>query len=330
MSAGINTADNFMSTNFQNNSTANGAPQEARFSSKSPFLLENEAQYGQWREQKLQAYPLDSAQLRVNIENPYQLSQAEHQAIAGILIKTNLVIYKCTGETMNKSAVRSLGRQFGLERLDNNLCSDEDSITSLQVQTHGRQGIYIPYTNKPLSWHTDGYYNPADQQIGAILMHCVRPAAHGGINMYLDPEILYIQLRDQDPRWIAALMQPDAMTIPPNEEGGEKIRGETRGPVFSVTRGGCLHMRYSARTRNIEWAQNAHIVACTEFITDFLASDSPYIYRYRLAANEGVISNNVLHNRTAFENDAQHQRLLYRARYYDRVSVPTQHVSQDN
>ena len=80
-------------------------------------------------------------------------------------------------------------------------------------------------------------------------------------------------------------------------------------------------MRYSARTRNIEWAKNGHIKQATAFITEFLASDSPYIFRYRLNANEGVISNNVLHNRTAFENDEQHNRLLYRARFYERVNI---------
>jgi alpha-ketoglutarate-dependent taurine dioxygenase len=80
-------------------------------------------------------------------------------------------------------------------------------------------------------------------------------------------------------------------------------------------------MRYSARTRNIEWAENGPIKEATDFITEFLASDSPYIFKYRLQQNEGVISNNVLHNRTAFKNDEQHNRLLYRARFYERVNI---------
>jgi hypothetical protein len=35
-----------------------------------------------------------------------------------------------------------------------------------------------------------------------------------------------------------------------------------------------------------------------------------------MKAGEGVICNNVLHNRTAFE-DNENKRLLYRARYYN-------------
>jgi len=33
----------------------------------------------------------------------------------------------------------------------------------------------------------------------------------------------------------------------------------------------------------------------------------------------GVICNNVLHTRSAFRDDPAHPRLLYRARYYDRI-----------
>jgi hypothetical protein len=33
----------------------------------------------------------------------------------------------------------------------------------------------------------------------------------------------------------------------------------------------------------------------------------------------GVICNNVLHARTAFRDDPSRPRLLYRARYYDRI-----------
>ena len=55
--------------------------------------------------------------------------------------------------------MRALGQQFGLERLDGNLRADEDSITSLRVKPEMQENHYIPYTNRPLNWHTDGYYN---------------------------------------------------------------------------------------------------------------------------------------------------------------------------
>jgi hypothetical protein len=209
---------------------------------------------------------------------------------------------------------------LGLHRLDSNLCADADSITSLRVVEIGRHGGYIPYTNRPLSWHTDGYYNPADNQIRAILMHCVTPAHAGGENALLDHEILYLLLREEDPDLISALMHPQAMTIPPNTEGGEEIRGETVGPVFSIMADGHLHMRYSARTRNIIWRDDPVTARAVVRINQILASNIPYLFRYTLQANEGVISNNVLHNRSGFEDASANNRLLYRARYYDRTS----------
>jgi hypothetical protein len=35
----------------------------------------------------------------------------------------------------------------------------------------------------------------------------------------------------------------------------------------------------------------------------------------------GLISNNVLHTRTPFTDSPRHQRLIYRARYYQRVGA---------
>jgi hypothetical protein len=42
-----------------------------------------------------------------------------------------------------------------------------------------------------------------------MLLHCVRPAASGGVNRLLDPELAYIALRDAVPALVRALMQPD-------------------------------------------------------------------------------------------------------------------------
>ena len=134
--------------------------------------------------------------------------------------------------------------------------------------------------------------------------------------------MLYIQLRDTDPALVEALMRPDAMTIPPNEEGGEEIRGAQSGPVFSVHPAtGSLHMRYTARTRNIEWKQDAKTLEAVALMTELLENGNPYRFDVRLRPGEGIICNNVLHCRTAFEDDADtgRGRLLYRARYYDRI-----------
>ena len=286
----------------------------------SPFNLSNDEGYLRWREDKLNGYPAHVLQLMVEIDNPAALSPTEKSALVGILHKTNMALYRVKGDTATKQDIRQLGEQLGLHRLDSNLCADEDSITSLRVVAEGRHRGYIPYTNKPLSWHTDGYYNPLDNQIRAILMHCVTPAQSGGENALLDHEILYVLLRDEDPALISALMHPEAMLIPPNTEGGEEIRGATIGPVFSIMPDGNLHMRYSARTRNITWRDDATTMRAVARINEILASNSPYLFRYQLKSNEGVISNNVLHNRSGFEDEGESNRLLYRARYYDRVT----------
>jgi alpha-ketoglutarate-dependent taurine dioxygenase len=288
-----------------------------------PFDPQSDSAYQRWREHKLRDYPMQVQELVVEVRDPRALSLAEREAILHLCRKTNMVVYASHRGRDDKDTVRALGAQLGLHRLDSNLCADEDAITSLRVVFEGRHQHYIPYTNKPLSWHTDGYYNTPERQIRAWLLHCASPAASGGENALLDHEIAYILMRDENPTYTAALMEGDAMTIPPNAgEGGEgvELRPAQTGPVFSVDDGGNLHMRYSARKRNIEWKRAPHTLAAVEFLEGLLAIASPYIFRHRLEPGQGVIANNVLHNRTGFTEDAQHQRLIYRARYYDRVA----------
>ena len=81
-----------------------------------------------------------------------------------------------------------------------------------------------PYTNRPLSWHTDGYYNAPEDRIRSFILHCCRNAERGGESALLDPEIAYIRLRDENPRFIAALMHDEAMTIPANHEADGSVR----------------------------------------------------------------------------------------------------------
>lgn len=296
-------------------------PQAAEIHVTSPFSLADDGPYRAWREKKLASRPTDVESLLVPVVNPLQLSESEKTAIESRCRDHNMAIYRVpvSAQAENKQLVHALGLQLGLRRLDNNLRSDEDDITSLQViEQHGN--TYIPYTSRPLSWHTDGYYNRLEIQVRGIIMYCVRPAAEGGINGLLDPELLYIRLRDENPEYIRALMRPRAMTIPPNVEQGRQIRGARSGPVFSVDpRTASLHMRYSARKHNIEWFDDELTRDAAALITEVLADDRSVI-RYCLQAGEGIVCNNVLHNRTGFSDDENRPRLLYRARYYDRVA----------
>ena len=286
-----------------------------------PFEPAREADYRRWRDDKLADYPTQAGQLMVPMVDPGAPAADEATAILARCRKTNMAIYRTSGKQLvDKHAMRALGRHFGLERLDMNLRADEDSITSLRVVPAGESTHYIPYTNRAINWHTDGYYNTPQEQVRGIVMHCAQPAASGGSNFLMDPEMVYLLLRDENPDWAAALMQPDAMTIPANIEAGVEIRPVQTGPVFSVeTATGSLHMRYTTRTRSIVWKDDPNVRQAVGFIRALLDSDSPWIFRYRLQAGEGIICNNVLHGREAFEDAGGVTRLLFRARYHDRM-----------
>ena len=288
----------------------------------SPFNLNELNTYQTWRNKKLSAYPLLPESLLVTIEDPENPCETEIAQLQQICREHNLALYHfAQGDGRSKRHVHRLGHKVGLFRLDSNLCADEDSLTSLHVTSHAGQHDYIPYTNKPLSWHTDGYYNLPEEQIHGMLLHCAQPALEGGESWLMDHEIAYILLRDANPDYIHALMHPNAFTIPANILNGEIIRPEQSGPVFSVTAAGHLHMRYSARQRNVIWRDDPMTREAAEFLLNLWQQDSPYKIRYTLQAGEGLLCNNVLHNRTAFKDsdDPTQTRLLYRGRYFDRV-----------
>ncbi len=296
-------------------------PLKNSVSGTDPFDLNNHAAYEAWRASKLENYPQKAEELIVEINDPRQLSQSEHAAILERCAKTNMAAYiSKTGTDPDKLIPATLGAQLGLRNLDRNMGADDDGITALQVVDKQWRNRYIPYTDRPIHWHTDGYYNGLDQQIHSLMLHCVRPASEGGENALLDYEIAYIRLRDENPAHIMALMAPDAMTIPANIEHDTVIRPARSGPVFSVSYQNRLHMRYTARSHSIEWKDNAQTRAAVTALEKLLASDDPFIYRLTLQPGWGLISNNVLHDRSGFSDDKQQPRLLYRLRYFDSVN----------
>ena len=289
-----------------------------------PININDIAGYKVWREEKLANLPASTAALMVDIADPYALSDSELTRIKQNCDRANMCFYRLRQPVADKGFITAMGEKLGLHHLDSNLCADNDSITSLETRDLGRKQGYIPYTPNRLNWHTDGYYNSEQSMVRGIIMHCVQTAAQGGENQFLDPDLMYIHLRDINPAWVNALMQDDAMSIPPNVEGGEEIRGTTTGPVFSLDKQVMrLHMRYTARTKSIEWKQDPLIDAALKEISAFLQSDSDWIIRYKLQPGEGIICNNVLHNRSAYEDDSEQgvKRLLYRARFFERVRL---------
>lgn len=290
----------------------------------SPFDLDDDAVYRAWRAAKLACRACCTDDLIVDVGDPQALTAREREALLRRCALWNLAVYRSPRGVNDKDTPRAVARQLGLVRLDANWLADEDGISSISVSpaSDGRGG-FIPYTNRPLKWHTDGYYHPQQQTIRAMLLHCVRPAASGGVNALLDPELAYIALRDASPRWVQALMAVDAMTIPAREDEAGTARPAQSGAVFAVDpRDGALHMRYTARTRSIEWKQDAATREAVVFLERLLADDNPDVIRLRLDAGMGIVANNVLHDRSAFVDDPSHPRLIYRARYLDRVAAP--------
>lgn len=286
-----------------------------------PFALADPSAYADWRAWKLDGYPARAADLVVPVADPARPGADEVAALHARLAKTNMAVY-ATDPAAGRGAVRALAAAFGLTRLDHNLGADDDGLTAIQVVADGTRTRYIPYTDRPISWHTDGYYNPPERQIRGMVLHCARASAAGGENALMDPEVAYILLRDADPAFVRALGHPHAMTIPANDDAGGEIRAAQTGPVFSIGPWGELHMRYTARARNIVWRDDAATRDAVAFLSDTLAADGPYIFHHRLAPGEGLICNNVLHNRTAFhDGDGDQGRLLYRGRYLDRIAA---------
>ncbi len=290
----------------------------------SPFNLANREAYLRWRHAKLREHPTRLDELVVEVSDPRNLDRCEREAIATRLRRANMAIYVSPLCDADKELPLRIASQFGLHSLDGNWLADEDGISSLTVSEGGDRVDFIPYTNRAIRWHTDGYYNPPQRRIRAMVLHCVQDAASGGENALLDHEIAYLLLRDQDPGHIAALMARDAMTIPARCDAEGVSRAAETGPVFHVDpHSGRLHMRYTARTRSIEWKQDAPTLAAVACLEAILAGASPFIFRTGLVPGSGLICSNVLHDRSAFVDDPGRPRLLYRARYHDAIDCTT-------
>jgi hypothetical protein len=287
----------------------------------SPFHPDNTDAYHRWRDEKLTGYPQRAEDLFVEFADPLRLSDAEYAAALALVRKANMAVYLTprAGDP-DKAIPRTIGARFGLQRLDHNFLADDDAVTSITVNPEGEHPSFIPYTNRSIKWHTDGYYTVGEEKVRAMVLHCVTNAVEGGENALLDHEIAYILIREHDPDMIRALMAPDVMTIPAREDDDGIARPEVTGPVFSLDKGGKLHMRYTARKRNIAWQDAPASRAAVAYLEQILDSDSPYVFRAKLPDGAGLLCNNVLHDRAGFTDTPGHKRLLYRARYFDRIA----------
>jgi hypothetical protein len=287
------------------------------------FDLSSNVAYLQWRQTKLDRAARSVNELVVDVADPFAVTPTERHALLTRCADNNMAIYRTPVLDADTALPRQLAAQLGLQQLDANWLADEDGISPIAVaHTGADRAGFIPYTNRPIKWHTDGYYHPIERNIRAMVLHCVRPADKGGVNGLMDHELAYIALRDTDPRWISALMANDAMTIPARVDDEGVARAAQSGPVFSVDPlTGELHMRYTARTRSIVWKADGATQEATAFLLDMLdGTGTPGVWHATLAPGMGLVCNNILHDRSGFDDDPAKPRLLYRARYVDRIA----------
>jgi len=287
----------------------------------SPFTLADDTAYARWRDRKLASRARLPGDIVVEVRDPRALTEIERAELVRRCRRDNMAIYAGRVTEEDKEVPRRLGEQLGLLTRETNLLADEDGISRITVTGAKAKAGFIPYTNQRIRWHTDGYYNPPELRIRAMLLHCVRDAAAGGDSALLDHELAYILLREDDSGHVRALMQPDALTIPARVDDEGVARPAAVGPVFSIEpETGDLHMRYTARTRNVAWKDDAATGAAAERLLQILDREADCVLRTRLAPGQGIVCNNVLHERSAFEDAPRRERLLYRARYVERIA----------
>ena len=268
------------------------------------------AEFLRWAEEKERNIPHNIDGIIVNIHDINNVKISEIAKIKETINKCNSCIYSSKIALKSNTNLLKFVESIGMRTYDrNNIESNEIStITPLE----NNKINYIPYTDKQLNWHTDGYYDK--KSIFSWLLHCVHPATHGGENYLLDHELALREyvLRYDD---INNLMTEDALTIP---ESKDTSRSEISTYIFSIkNQYKKLHMRFSMRKDNIGTSPKAGD-AVTKLKQTIENDCAKYSLTYKLQKNEGIITNNILHGRKAFKDDKVKRKLL-RIRSYERL-----------
>ncbi len=288
------------------------------------FDLGDDAAYAAWRRSKLASSPRAGAMPVLKVGDLSQPTESEKNAILAQVAESNFAIYQAERYSADEDEVgaelRRFTDAFGLRIAEAHRSAGNNGVVALKVSMAEHQRGFIPYSRKAMNWHTDGYYNSAADTIRAFVLHCVRQADIGGQSQAIDNEIAYIRLRDESPEAVALLMDPEAMTIPESPEADGSVRPVSIGPVFFIEDGNLI-MRYTARTRSISWKDEATKKAAA-LLQDLLESERDYLHTLTLQPGQGILNNNTLHNRTAFDPSADtgsSQRMLYRVRFNNRL-----------
>ncbi len=233
-----------------------------------------------WAEKKEKNIPQNIDGISVNIHDINNVKNSEIAKIKETINKYNSCIYSSKIALKSNANLLKFAELVGMKTYDcNNLETNEIStITPLASNKIN----YIPYTDKSLNWHTDGYYDR--KSIFSWLLHCVNPATQGGENYLLDHELVLREyvIRHND---INNLMAEDALTIP---ESKDTSRSEISTYIFSFeNKYKKLHMRFSMRKDNIDMSPKAS-GAITKLKKIIENDCGKYSLTYKLQKNEGL------------------------------------------
>ena len=268
-------------------------------------------EFKQWASEKEDNIPSNINDLKIDLHDINHISLKEISIIKDKIKRFNCCIYKSHVDLLTQADLLNFAKSIGMITYDdNNIHSNP--VSSIMPLEPEKTVNYIPYTNKQLNWHTDGYYD--EKPIFSWLLHCEEPAFSGGENYLLDHELAireYILKHDN----LDQLTRPDSFIIPSNADAG---RNETKGYICDMNnKYKKFHMKFSMRQKNIELNERSK----TAFIRmkKIIKEDcKKYCITYKLSKNEGIVSNNILRGRNSFV-DGKVMRKLYRIRSYERI-----------
>lgn len=274
--------------------------------------------YDVWRDAKIKNATTNINECFVEIRNPQFVTQNEIKHIQMLCKNNNFALIQTPQLTNYSQDILAINRQLGLVENDKHYLINNDSLARITKCDDKKNGEFIPYTDRKLNWHTDGYYNDAQHTIRSFSLFCVNQAHQGGENKWLDIEMLYILLREKNPQLTQLLSKSAAMTIPQHAQDGKVLRPESVGAIFFMDKQtDSLYMRYTQRKKNIIF--DSEVLEAIEFLDETLATISPYHFEYKMQKNQGIINNNVIHTRNSFVNNEKNPRLMLRGRYFVRV-----------
>ncbi len=284
-------------------------------------ILNNLDEYKCWRDDKLENSNTNIETCLIEINNPFKIIKSEKDKIKLLCQKNNFVLFHIKQQSNYPKAIIAINKQLGLVDYDSHLYVLNQGLANITKNVKKDQSKFIPYTDKAIGWHTDGYYNKISQRIRAFSLFCVTPASYGGENKWINQQIVYLQLRESNPDVAMALTHIQAMNIPEHAINNIVKRKASIGAIFFIDQSTSqLYMRYTQRKKNIIYSNSQEVRQAITVLDKYLKTTTKYHFSHTMTANQGILCNNILHKRSAFTDNPTNPRLLLRGRYFNRLN----------